>query len=80
MTVLISNPLPLPSPPLGFGSPHVGAGPPRAGTIGEVVFSRAQTRPGDVSMALGLCMLKQGGPELGQDPQFEDVQGTGFGL
>ena len=79
MTVLISNPFPLP-PPLGVGSPRIGAGPPSAGTMGEVVLSRARTHPGNISMALGSRVLKRGWPELGQGPQLEDGCGVGFGL
>ena len=79
MTVLILKPFPLP-PPLRVGSPHVGAGPPSAGTTGDVILSLARTRLGDVSIALGSRMLKQGWPELGQGPQLVDGWGFEFGL
>ena len=75
----MSNPLPL-LPPHGVGNPHVGAGPPNAGTIGDVVLSQVHTHPGDVSIALGSQMLKQGCPELGCGPQLVEGQGINGGL
>ena len=75
MTVLISKLLPLPLP-LRVGSPRVGTGPPSEGTTGDVVLSQARTRPGDVSIALGLWMLKQGWPELGRGPPVRGHMGS----
>ena len=58
----MSKPLPRPWP-LGAGNPHVGG-------FALVVFSRARTRPGDVSMVLGSRLWNHPVEVGGRGPQF----------